>query len=240
MTPEHRAPEKETEGGGSGEGEEEEGDARLGVPDLQVALLVPLDIVDDHGVGGDVQEHPVLPVHQAVHGQAAVVAKHPGQALQGRGSPWLSAARTNRAHEVCGVMEEGRAGAPGAVWAIPVALCPLYSQGDEGCCPCSSGTASPAWPPTPGWQSLCAVCASPCSLREGWRWLPWTQTVLGVLQGVQHLPGMMSQQCLPPGCPGSQPRCWAGCLRSPYLKEMTGDTAVALQCSLVLFPPPPQ
>lgn len=66
------------------------------VPDLQVELLVPQDIVDDHCVGGDVQEHPVLPIHEAVHSQAAVVAKHPGQVLQGRGSSWLSAARTKK------------------------------------------------------------------------------------------------------------------------------------------------
>lgn len=52
------------------------------VPDLQVVLPVPQDVVDDRGVGGDVQDHPVLPVHQAVHGQAAVVAQHPGQALR--------------------------------------------------------------------------------------------------------------------------------------------------------------
>lgn len=95
------------------------------VPDLQVVLLVPQDIVDDHYVGGDVQEHPVLPVHQAVHGQAAVVAKHPGQVLQGKGSSWLSAARTKKAHKVCGAMKESGAGAPGVVWTILVALCPL-------------------------------------------------------------------------------------------------------------------
>lgn len=52
------------------------------VPDLQVVLPVPQDVVDDRGVGGDVQDHPVLPVHQAVHSQAAVVAQHPGQALR--------------------------------------------------------------------------------------------------------------------------------------------------------------
>lgn len=52
------------------------------MPDLQVVLPVPQDVVDDRGVGGDVQDHPVLPVHQAVHGQAAVVAQHPGQALR--------------------------------------------------------------------------------------------------------------------------------------------------------------
>lgn len=56
------------------------------MPDLQVGLPVPQDVVDDHCVGGDIQEHPVLPVHQAVHSQAAVVAKHPGQVLQGRDS----------------------------------------------------------------------------------------------------------------------------------------------------------
>lgn len=54
----------------------------------------------------------------------------------------------------------------------------------------------------------------------------------GGVQGVQHPPGMMSQQCLPPGCPGSQPRCRAACLRSPYLKEMIGDPTVTLQYSL--------
>lgn len=95
------------------------------MPDLQVELPVPQDIVDDHGVGGDVQEHPVLPVHQAVHSQAAVVAKHPGQVLQGRDSSWLSAARTKKAHKVCGVMEESRPGVLGAMWTTLVALCPL-------------------------------------------------------------------------------------------------------------------
>lgn len=125
VIPEHRAPEREMEGGGSGEGEEEEGDAQLCVPDLQVVLPVLQDVMDDHCVGGDVQEHPVLPVHQAVHSQAAVVAKHPGQVLQGKGSSWLSAARTKRAQEVCGVMEEGGAGVPGAMWAVLVALCLL-------------------------------------------------------------------------------------------------------------------
>lgn len=95
------------------------------VPDLQVELLVPQDIVDDHYVGGDVQEHPVLPIHQAVHSQAAVVAKHPGEILQGRGISWLSAARTKKAHEVCGVMEESRAGVLGALCTILLALCLL-------------------------------------------------------------------------------------------------------------------
>lgn len=66
-------------------------------PDLQVVLPVPQHVVDDRCVGGDVQEHPVLPVHQAVHGQAAVVAQHPGQALQGRDSSWLLAAGTKKA-----------------------------------------------------------------------------------------------------------------------------------------------
>lgn len=98
------------------------------MPDLQVELLVPQDIVDDHCVGGDVQEHPVLPIHQAVHRQAAVVAKHPGQVLQGRGSSWLSAARTKREHEVYGVMEESRAGVLGVLWTILLALCPLVTH----------------------------------------------------------------------------------------------------------------
>lgn len=98
------------------------------MPDLQVGLPVLQDVVDDHCVGGDIQEHPVLPVHQAVHSQAAVVAKHPGQVLQGRDSSWLSAARTKKAHEVCGVMEESGAGVLGAMWTkhpggtVPVVL----------------------------------------------------------------------------------------------------------------------
>lgn len=95
------------------------------VPDLQVELLVPWDIVDDHCVGADVQEHTVLPIHQAVHSQAAVVAKHPGYILQGRGNSWLSAARTKKAHEVCGVMEKSRAGVLGATWTTLLALCLL-------------------------------------------------------------------------------------------------------------------
>lgn len=110
-----------------------------------------------------------------------------------------------------------------------------YSQGGKGFCLCSSQTPSLVRLPTPSWHHLYAVCASPCSLREGWRWLPWTQTVLGVAQGVQHPLGMMSQHCLPPGCPGLQPRCWAGCLRSPYLKEMTGDTMVLRHYPFVIL-----
>lgn len=95
------------------------------VPDLQVVLPVPQNVVDDHCVGGDVQEHPVLPVPQAVHGQAAVVAQHPGQVLQGKDSSWLLVARTNKATKGLWVTGESWAGALGAAWPIVVALCPL-------------------------------------------------------------------------------------------------------------------
>jgi len=64
------------------------------MPDLQVVLPIPQDVIDDHRVGGDVQEHQVFPIHQAVHGQAAVVAQHPGQALWGKGSSWPLVTRT--------------------------------------------------------------------------------------------------------------------------------------------------
>lgn len=73
------------------------------MPDLQVGLPIPQDIVDDHRVGGDIQEHQVLPVHQAVHGQAAVIAQHPGQALQGRGRAFVPgnlAAGTKKSHKM--------------------------------------------------------------------------------------------------------------------------------------------
>lgn len=52
------------------------------MPDLQVVLPAPGDVVDHGRVGADVQQHPVLPARQAVHGQAAVVAQRPGQALR--------------------------------------------------------------------------------------------------------------------------------------------------------------
>jgi len=45
-----------------------------------VVLPAAEDIVDDHCVGTDVQQHPIL---HAVHSQAAVVAQRPGQALRG-------------------------------------------------------------------------------------------------------------------------------------------------------------
>lgn len=46
-----------------------------------MVLLAPEDVVDHGCMGADVQQHPVLPARQAVHGQAAVVAQRPGQAL---------------------------------------------------------------------------------------------------------------------------------------------------------------
>lgn len=46
-----------------------------------MVLPAPEDVVDHGCMGADVQQHPVLPARQAVHGQAAVVAQRPGQAL---------------------------------------------------------------------------------------------------------------------------------------------------------------